>query len=63
MLGETLESVEIVRTMSNILPDMVRHNLIRPDDFPLMRMLIDIVVQGKVVELSLDEFFGNMRDA
>jgi glycerol-3-phosphate dehydrogenase (NAD(P)+) len=63
MLGETLESVEIVRTMSNILPDMVRHNLIRPDDFPLMRMLIDIVVHGKVVELPFDEFFGNLRDA
>jgi glycerol-3-phosphate dehydrogenase (NAD(P)+) len=63
MVGETLESVEIVRTMSVILPNMVRRNLIRPNDFPLMRMLIDIVVHGKVVDLCFDEFFGNVRNA
>jgi glycerol-3-phosphate dehydrogenase (NAD(P)+) len=63
MIGETLESVEIVRAMSIVLPTMVQRHLIRQDDFPLMRTLIDIIVNGKVVDLCFDDFFESMRGA
>ena len=61
MAGETLESVEIVRAMSLALPKMFERGAIHPDDLPLLRALIDIIVYGKPVDLPFDRFFRNLR--
>lgn len=61
MAGETLESAEIVRVMSQALPKLADRNIINPDDFPLLRTLIDIVAHGHPVNLLIDTFFNNMR--
>jgi glycerol-3-phosphate dehydrogenase (NAD(P)+) len=63
MSGETLESAEIVRAMSVALPKIFERGMLQPDEVPLMRALIDIVVHSKLVDLPFDAFFGNMRDA
>jgi glycerol-3-phosphate dehydrogenase (NAD(P)+) len=55
---ETLESAEIVRTMSIALPNLVSKGLLDSDELPLMRKLVDIIVCGGEVELLLDEFFS-----
>lgn len=57
MAGETLESAEIIRTMGEALPKLIKRGLVAPDEFPLLRTLIDIVVYGRPVELPLETFF------
>jgi glycerol-3-phosphate dehydrogenase (NAD(P)+) len=57
MAGETLESAEIIRTMGEALPKLAARGLIAPDDFPLLRTLVDIVVNGRPVDLPLNTFF------
>lgn len=56
MAGETLESVEIVRAMGRLLPHLERRGLASADDFPMMRMLTDLI-DGKPVRIPLDTFF------
>ncbi len=58
MAGETLESIEIIRSMSKAIPELEKRNLLSPTDLPFMRSLIDIVVNGQAVNLPLDVFFG-----
>lgn len=58
MAGETLEAVEIVRTMSAAIPRLEARGLIDAGELPLMRTLIDIVVHGTPVDLPLDRFFA-----
>jgi glycerol-3-phosphate dehydrogenase (NAD(P)+) len=58
MAGETLESVEIIRAMDGALPKLFERGVLSPDDLPLMRTLIDVVVHGKPVDLPFNEFFG-----
>lgn len=58
MAGETLESAEIVRTMSVAVPKLTERGILAPDELPLMRALIDIVVHGQPVNLKCDQFFG-----
>jgi len=58
MVGETLESVEIVRAMSVALPKVFERGALQPEDLPLMGALIDIVVHGKPVDLPFGKFFG-----
>jgi glycerol-3-phosphate dehydrogenase (NAD(P)+) len=58
MAGETLESVEIIRAMGVAVPKLVEAGRLKPDELPLMRKLIDIVVCGAPAELPLDNFFG-----
>lgn len=57
MAGETLESAAIVRAMSEMLPRLEARGSIGPHEFPLLRALIAIVVEGRAVELPLDAFF------
>lgn len=57
MAGETLESIEIVRTMSQALPKLIERGLGTAADFPLMMTLIELVVEGQAIELPLDAFF------
>ncbi|MGA2112621.1 MAG: 2-dehydropantoate 2-reductase N-terminal domain-containing protein [Anaerolineales bacterium] len=63
MADETLESVEAVRALSIVLPKMVQRNGLEPDELPLMRALIDIVIYGKPAVIPFESFFRNMRTA
>lgn len=63
MAGETLESVEIIRAMNIALVKMFERGTLMPNDLPLLRALIDIVVHGKPVDLPFDQFFGHLCDA
>lgn len=56
MAGETLESVDIVRTMAQAIPHWQAENRLGPCELPLLRMLIEIVVEGKPVNLPLQDF-------
>jgi glycerol-3-phosphate dehydrogenase (NAD(P)+) len=58
MAGETLESVEIIRTMGTAIPNLEAKGLLKEDELPLMRRLVDIVVHGGQPGLPVDEFFG-----
>ncbi len=58
MAGETLEAVEIVRSMGKTLPRMQAQGNISAGDLPLLRALVDVVVHGKEIDLPLDAFFG-----
>ncbi len=58
MAGETLESAEIIRMMSVSLPRLVERGILRPDELPLMRALINVVMRSLPVNLPFDEFFG-----
>ena len=57
MSQETLESIEIVRNMGKLIPVWREKGLLDDRDLPLMKMLVDIIVDGKEVELPLEEFF------
>jgi hypothetical protein len=58
MAGETLESAEIIRVMSIALAELERAGCLKAGELPLMRRLIEIVVQGAPVEFPLDSFMG-----
>lgn len=63
MAGETLESAEIIRVMGQALPRLVARGLLGPEDLPLLRTLIDVVVHGRPVELPVGSFFGGLSYA
>jgi glycerol-3-phosphate dehydrogenase (NAD(P)+) len=60
LAGVTLESAEIIRVMGKALPRLVQRGLVTADELPFMRTLIDVVVNGRTIELGLDGFFGGM---
>jgi glycerol-3-phosphate dehydrogenase (NAD(P)+) len=60
MAGETLESAEIVREMGKALPGLVQRGRLRPDELPMLRTLVDVLVHGRPVDLPLDRFFGGV---
>jgi glycerol-3-phosphate dehydrogenase (NAD(P)+) len=55
--GVTLESVDVIRVLGKALPVYQRRKMLRPKDLPLVHHLIEIVVEGKPVNLPLDLFF------
>ncbi len=57
MQGETLESALVVNQMEKILSSMVRKGVISNKEFPLMRLLIDLIYFQKPVHLEYDQFF------
>ncbi len=57
MAGETLESVEIIRTMGQALPKLSSRGLVDTQNFPLIQMLADIVIREQQVDMPLDAFF------
>lgn len=57
MAGETLEAAESVKVMGEALPKLAARGMVSPEDFPLMRALVDIIVHGRPVDLPLDAFF------
>jgi glycerol-3-phosphate dehydrogenase (NAD(P)+) len=56
MEEETLEAAFIVQQIGKALPKLTAQGLVAPDDFPLMRALVDTVVHGQPIDLPLDAF-------
>jgi glycerol-3-phosphate dehydrogenase (NAD(P)+) len=56
---ETLEAAFIVQQMGLALPKLTAQGLIAPDDFPLMRALVNTVVHEQPIDLPLDAFLHN----
>ena len=50
MAGETLETVEIVRAMAEMLPKLEARAQITPEEFPLMRLLVEAIVHDRPVD-------------
>jgi len=59
MAGETLEAAMIVQVMGAALPKLAARGVVNPQDFPLLRALVDVVVHGCPVTLPLDAFSHN----
>ena len=55
--GVTLESVQIIREMSRALAIWEKKGLVGARSFPLLRMLIDVIVNGKGIAIPFDELF------
>jgi glycerol-3-phosphate dehydrogenase (NAD(P)+) len=60
MAGETLESAEIVREMGKALPRLIERGQLGPEELPLLRALVEVLVQGHSVKVPLERFFGGM---
>jgi glycerol-3-phosphate dehydrogenase (NAD(P)+) len=59
MAGETLEAAMIIQVMGEALPKLTERGVIGPYELPLLRALVDILVNGQPVDLSVQGFFGN----
>ena len=55
--GVTLESVEIITEIAKALAIWDQHGVTCPDDLPLLRMLISIIVHDRPYEIPFDRFF------
>ena len=60
MAGETLEAAMIIQVMGKALPKLTERGVIAPQELPLLRALVDILVNGVPVDLSVRGFFGNV---
>jgi glycerol-3-phosphate dehydrogenase (NAD(P)+) len=58
MAGETLEGAAIVHIMGKVLPRMVERGWLGPDELPLLRTLVDVLVHGQSLKFPLETFFG-----
>jgi len=56
MVNETLEAVEIIRSIHSALPKLERDGLLASNELPLMNMLIDVIVHGKPVDIPFERF-------
>ncbi len=57
MEKETLESIEIVRSMGALIPAWERKGLISGEELPLMRTLVGVIAEGKPLALPYERFF------
>jgi glycerol-3-phosphate dehydrogenase (NAD(P)+) len=60
MAGETLESAEIVREMGRAVPRLVERGRLGPDELPMLRTLVDILIHGQPANVPLERFFGGI---
>lgn len=58
MAGETLESAEIISMMGTALPRLEREGLVQPNELPILRTLVDVIVYNKPAQFPIDQFFG-----
>ena len=56
LAGETLEAAMIVQSMGEALPKLTARGLIPPEELPLLRALVEIVVHGRPADLAVDRF-------
>jgi hypothetical protein len=47
--------------MGQALPRLTARGVIAPDEFPLLRALVEVVVHGRPAELPVDVFFQTTR--
>lgn len=60
LAGETLEAVEIIRAIKQSIPKFENQGLIKTNDLPLMRVMIEVIVDGCEISLPIDKFFDGM---
>jgi glycerol-3-phosphate dehydrogenase (NAD(P)+) len=60
MVNETLEAVEIIRSIHNALPKMEREGRLTPGELPLMHTLIDVIVRGKPAAMPIERFSASL---
>jgi hypothetical protein len=58
MAGETLEGAAIVQIMGKVLPRLAKRGWLGPDELPLLRTLVDVLVHGQPLKFPLETFFG-----
>lgn len=56
LAGETLESIDIVKTMSQAIPRWQAEGRLGPRELPLLRMLVEVIVEGKPARLPIQDF-------
>ncbi len=61
LAGETLEAVEIIRSIDQAIPKLESTGRLNPNDLPFMRALIEIIVHGSEASIPFDKFFGGAR--
>ena len=61
LAGETLEAAMIIQQMGLALPAFYAKGILNQGDLPLMALLVDMVVNGKKINLRLDDFFNDVR--
>jgi glycerol-3-phosphate dehydrogenase (NAD(P)+) len=60
MVNETLEAVEIIRSIHDALPKMEREGRLTPGELPLMHTLIDVIVRGKPAAMPIERFSASL---
>jgi len=60
MAGETLEGAAIVHVMGKVLPRISARGRLKPEELPLLRTLVDVLVHGKTLNLPLETFFAGI---
>ncbi len=58
MKGVTLEGVAAIEVIGGALPKLAERGLVKPDGFPLMRHLYDVVAKDEPVNMPWETFFG-----
>ena len=58
MAGETLEAVEILRTMGDALSRLTARGIITQEELPLLRALSDIILHDRRIDLSFASVLG-----
>jgi glycerol-3-phosphate dehydrogenase (NAD(P)+) len=57
MVGETLESAYVVQVIGHTLPKLEARGILSSRDLPLMRALVDTIVNDRPLDLPLEGFF------
>ena len=60
LAGETLESAMVIKKMGQAIPMMEKSGLINGDKLPFMKLLIDLILHEKPLEIQLDHFFSDV---
>ena len=58
----TLESVEVITRVASALPRLAQRSLLNPLQFPLLRMLDDVLNKNEPVDFAWHEFFQPLPD-
>ena len=58
LAGLTLEAAMIVQVMGEALPKLTSRGIVAPEELPLLRALIDVIVKDKPAFLPAEVFFG-----
>jgi glycerol-3-phosphate dehydrogenase (NAD(P)+) len=59
LAGLTLEAAMIVEVMGEALPKLTSRGILTADELPLLRALVDVVVEGKPAQLPVERFFAS----